>query len=1714
MAGKLAVGGNQAFAAEVTFNPSPSGSFPAGDDRYMDSTLSDWASDSASQLFLKGWHPQQGGNIGWTQTAGATVEIVLDYQEARSAAWFYIQGYFGESSIYRPTAIKLDRSDDGSSWTNVDDLTGLTGGGQPGGRGWIARFTTTGLSHRYWRVTLTHGTTGYIFVNSIEHGSSIASKMGVATVSPTASGSYAIGPYSRLFDTASDWEGTDGGHHLVGGRNAVSDSFIGMVGVSNVGSTTTHTLDNVTAVAAEYLYLMGYGGTDSIEEPTSIIVQWSDDGSGWTTHETRGSLGDQGNPGSHHWVAVFDIDGEVHRYWRVQLLHGAEWIHLAAFELWAGHVDLAIGAANTFSPATNGNFPAQTVLNRRTWPGETTWQVAGNKLTDGQANTPGSFVTGVGWAGNDSGIAVLDLGSAQDGTIFAVYGIQGSGTNMRTPTTATLAYSDDNSSWSTIWTDASLTATGGGALDRWVAAADVSGLGAHRYWRISLNNASNFFVLSQMEFWVATTTTSEGPATGAITWAGSATGTNTRTGSATGSITWAGSATGEAVGGEGSATGAISWAGTASGISGRAGAATGAITWVGSATGTGAEPPGPPALAESRPWVEVWSRPGAADYGRKIAEVPIIDSSVTVPYSGVGSGSMTLPANYDRFDDILYVDPVDPTNSVWSTVKVFDDTGWLYEWMPTPRIPPGGKSATGVEFAGDGLESMWGFARVEPWDWDGADEFVSTFPNWIWGGNNLLSNPGFETSSPSPIIDELVIIPDEDPETHGDPGHVHYGAPSGTYFLSDSTNNTTAIDWDENNPVIIEALLEAAGIYDDCLVTGTGVEGDPFVIEAVEPFQEVTLSVITGFLINATADIVRRQFGSLQPSGWTRSSVVSRGVPRIFGSYANFRVVDDQAHTGTLSLLVDPNPVLSEYSRYAGAQQVVSVKEGGIYQASVWVYPTSGTDTFRFVLRGIDGDFLRSYPGGLTSTTLTPNTWNQLVIPDVNVGTNTSIIFRIAVTNGVGVNPSAFYIDDAEFNEGMAPTTVGDMLTQFFLDATSDHYPGRLVWEDNLLAAPYLQLDFDAVNDSTGAAWDRDDVAHTFRPRMTYLQVIDQIVEEGGYEWRVVPYTTVGYYVLQVYNPNDLGSVRPAGIITGSSDVGRSARFFAPPATAMLAQGDNETSVRVQNNNLIDAFGRIEGSILDQNWTTIPSITSAAIMANGENLKGAQDLVYNLSSPGQHPLSLYRPGDRITIVDPPVMEGSRRVSQIQLSISKDKPDEYVVHISDALPFHFIGGAGVKLTRGLIGQAATDNAVAALLKAYKTAEPLKGGAVPSLGGGGAPTIVLAPSNTSETSKSKADLECPGTSDASTFQLAVDAAAGGRLLITEGQVDLERPITVPANTKIEGMGQFATNLRYTGPTGRSILAPSGTGCVFTDFLITFASTNENGIEALENTTVQRVGFFDAGFSATGVFIVGDHVSVTDCWSECGWLVRAVDEWEGVVVSNNVVPTGIIDCGSPFGWTVTGNSMENGAILAADGERTIIALNQIVDWTSGSDPFGFSGAADHCLILGNIIRSLNGEDVSFGSGSVFSKLVGNTLRDPGRVNLVTALDCTIDSNTLIYPGEHGIRLSASKDCLISGNKIYGPGQNSANTYDGVFLEGDSDRNQITGNKIVSDPLGFVAARYAVNVSAAACNDSIIVNNDFGVDADYGTGAYNDAGTGTRDTFPGGAVGDNFVV
>ena len=759
---------------------------------------------------------------------------------------------------------------------------------------------------------------------------------------------------------------------------------------------------------------------------------------------------------------------------------------------------------------------------------------------------------------------------------------------------------------------------------------------------------------------------------------------------------------------------------------------------------------------------EVWTRPGDPAYQRRIAEPPISDGGITRGYSGVGSGNFHLPKNYSRLREILYTDPTTPVNGVWSTIRVFDDAQWVYDWLPSPRIPAQNKNDPDTEVSGNGIESILGWGIVEPWDWDGSVSFVSTFPNWVYGGRNLLNNPGFEDSVCRPEVNQITL----DPTVSG-----------GTFTLSDGTDTTSALAWNAS-AFDIETELEAdITAIDDVVVTGSGQEDDPWVIEFVTPCEFAGgLTANFASLTPAPEDsaLVRTQFGALQPNPWTKSQVVSSGTDRIFGEYSSFRVTTAQAHTGIFTLLIDPALI---GRRFAGAQQLVTVKDGGIYQASVWVYTASASQEYRLVIRGIDEDLMLDTSGNpaIAQVTPTANTWTQISIPDV-VAQGTTLIFRVANINVSG-NPAIFYVDDGDFAEGQPPATVGLMFGDLYDAWTDPTLRTPIMWDDGS-ATPYLTLDFSDTVDSDGVAW-LDSHSLTFTPRLTGLQVLAKFADLG-YEWRVIPdVIATGTYLLQLYNPQALGEVEPAAILGGAADLRNDARYFSPSGTALTVQAAGQLTARAEHADLITKFGRIETTISDQDITSSPDALNAATEGIASFNRGAESLVYTIrpQSGQQRPFVNYDPGDTISIVDPEVIDDTRRVNQIELAWNLGGA-EYTVYLGSV---------------ALVGQSNTNNMVNILWDQFKRViEPVEANPFVIGGSGGVPRVVVGAFNASSMSQAKSDFVGDGVADSGIFEEAI-AGLPGELRVTEGRVNLGLTVfTFPAELYITGAGREASEL----------------------------------------------------------------------------------------------------------------------------------------------------------------------------------------------------------------------------------------------------------------------------------------------------------------------------------
>ena len=148
-------------------------------------------------------------------------------------------------------------------------------------------------------------------------------------------------------------------------------------------------------------------------------------------------------------------------------------------------------------------------------------------------------------------------------------------------------------------------------------------------------------------------------------------------------------------------------------------------------------------------WLEAWTRPGHATFGRIHDYVPFTQAGISEGLNRVGGGDMSLPESWPFFDDLVFTDPTTPLNSVSSLVRVYsglDPTVPIFEWLPEDLLPAENREDLTVEVSGDSIKGILGYARVEAFDWDGSDDFAPVDPDWLYGGSNRVLNDSFEDS--------------------------------------------------------------------------------------------------------------------------------------------------------------------------------------------------------------------------------------------------------------------------------------------------------------------------------------------------------------------------------------------------------------------------------------------------------------------------------------------------------------------------------------------------------------------------------------------------------------------------------------------------------------------------------------------------------------------------------------------------------------------------------------------------------------------------------------------------------------------------------------------------------------------------------------------------------------------------------------------------------
>lgn len=853
---------------------------------------------------------------------------------------------------------------------------------------------------------------------------------------------------------------------------------------------------------------------------------------------------------------------------------------------------------------------------------------------------------------------------------------------------------------------------------------------------------------------------------------------------------------------------------------------------------------------------DLWTYPGAGPFELVWANIPFSEMTVTPRRGRIGDASMTLPNSRDIIDDLLPLmltrDPQAPANDRRSLVRVYraGETVPAAEWVPTVIPDSLGQESitvTGETYGPYRLSD----AVVWPFDWP-----AWLFPDWVWGGRNVLQNPGFEDGAPLPEVQRVWVS----------------GATGGTFTLSDGVDTTLPIAWNASAATVktrLETDITAIVAVD---VEGSGTSTDPWRVTWSNPLGPFNQLACDGTLLTpggAFCNVAPEMDGlTAQITGWTPSQAIYGGQhgSHAAGSPRLSIPPGEPADTGTYAAFYDAD------SPFGGIEQRISVQPGQVYSgARIRVRPDSAANSFALVLRDRYEGLITGTPPSKVSGTFPTGSYSTQEIPGIHViGDGVyELTFRHAYV-GSG-DASGVLVDNANLTLGLQPATVGEMVRLLWEDAAVNHVADGRVVLDN------LDLTFTDAVDSDGTPWPRVE-SFTVTHGQSYYQVMESLKEQLGYGWSITPKATPAgalTHDLNVYVPGGDGTVRTAdadpAIIIGGGVAAGPVSHAVVAGNAVLAEGADGLSARAESAASIGAAGRREVYVPVGEATSQDTVSALASSQLDELL--AQGLGFAVEIPdGAGPTGLvdYGLGDTVNVLHPTLGRVGYRADSHEVRIRPDGA-RGVTHFSREI---------------LHADAAVYEGVRRLLA--RTASQPPPAPKPAVRqddkatGGGAPTLVVAAADASAESKARADFVCTGAGDEATINTAIRAVAavGGRILLTEGTFAVSVAaggLILEPTVTLQGMGESTVVEAADDPA----ISPAP--------IVTAASQT-----AVRDLAVSA--FFGSN-PQVGVRVDGNTVRISGCRFSCdGPAVFSDTDCSGLRLLNCV-------CGNPQLLAVTG-------------------------------------------------------------------------------------------------------------------------------------------------------------------------------------------------------------------
>ncbi len=369
---------------------------------------------------------------------------------------------------------------------------------------------------------------------------------------------------------------------------------------------------------------------------------------------------------------------------------------------------------------------------------------------------------------------------------------------------------------------------------------------------------------------------------------------------------------------------------------------------------------------------------------------------------------------------------------------------------------------------------------------------------------------------------------------------------------------------------------------------------------------------------------------------------------------------------------------------------------------------------------------------------------------------------------------------------------------------------------------------------------------------------------------------------------------------------------------------------------------------------------------------------------------------------------------------------------------------------------------------------------------------------------ADYVCDGENDQVQIQQAIHNLpfGGGSVYLREGTYNIGATITLDNNTALIGSGAGAL-LYLANNVNDNVL--QATNCE--NLLVTNLRIWGNGSN---NTAGSGICFENVGDSK----IVGCWVENFDNYGIWLYVLSNGNAVGGNTCQGNGTG-GIYLCGS-FNNSISGNTCQghgeygiflnsssnnavSGNTCSGNGEDGIFLDSSENNTVSGNACTGNGSHGIHLSDSSNNTVTSNTCQGNGGHGIYLAyqggnTITGNTCAGNGEdgIHLGNLHNNTVSGNTCTGNGYHGIYLYAPIEFIshntISINTVVGNSQDNDNTYDGIFVDGNCDFNNIQGNT-VRRGTGANQQRYGIRINSAGCDNNLVINNDLyqaGVTAD----------------------------